>query len=107
MTNQAGINPIRYAVLVLPDGVDHTFKDSVIIKPDAMQTKEELAASEGVVIAVGVKAWEGESPAPVKEGDRVIFSRYAGQTRVGKDGQTYRMMQDTDIIAVLDEVSHD
>jgi chaperonin GroES len=49
---------------------------------------------EGKVIAVG--------PGKIKEGDRVLFGKYAG-TEIKMEGEEYLMMREEDILAVLND----
>ncbi len=69
-----------------------------IILPEAAQEKPK----EGTVIAVGpgVRDEEGKiHPLSVKEGDRVLFSSYAG-TEVSDDEESLILSED-DILGVL------
>ncbi|AQQ52161.1 co-chaperone GroES [Planococcus lenghuensis] len=72
---------------------------SGIVLPGSAQEKPQ----EGKVIAVGAGALldngqRGEME--VKEGDRIIFSKYAG-TEVKSDGNEYLILRESDILAVL------
>jgi chaperonin GroES len=71
---------------------------SGIVLPDTAKEKPQ----EGKVIAVGSGRIEnGEKIAlELKEGDRVIFSKYAG-TEVKFDGKEYLIMRESDVLAVL------
>jgi chaperonin GroES len=71
-----------------------------IIIPDTAKEKP----MEGVVIAVGKgkKTDEGKLIAlDVKEGDRVLFGKYAG-TEVKIDGQELLIMREDDILGILE-----
>ena len=72
---------------------------SGIVLPGSAQEKPQ----EGKVIAVGAGALldngqRGEME--VKEGDRIIFSKYAG-TEVKSDGNEYLILRESDILAVI------
>lgn len=71
---------------------------SGIVLPETAKEKPQ----EGKVIAVGSGRVEnGERIAlELKEGDRVIFSKYAG-TEIKFDGKEYLIMRESDILAVL------
>ncbi|MCR8643596.1 co-chaperone GroES [Paenibacillus sp. N1-5-1-14] len=72
---------------------------SGIFLPDTAKEKPQ----EGKVVAVGNGALnkDGERlPLEVKEGDRVIFSKYAG-TEVKFEGRELLIMRESDILAVL------
>ena len=66
-----------------------------IILPDTVD-KEKKA--EGKVIAIG----EGEKikKLNLKEGDRVLFGKYAGE-EVKVDGTEYKILSDEDVLAVI------
>lgn len=101
-TNRSGINPTEYKVVVLPVEVDD--KVGSIIIPQDHQEREQYAQQEGVLVAVSPVAFNYEefNGAEPKPGDRVLFAKYAGFTRKGKDGVDYRVINDRDICAVLD-----
>lgn len=71
---------------------------SGIVLPDSAKEKPQ----EGKVVAVGSGRIEnGERVAlEVNEGDKVIFSKYAG-TEVKIDGKELLIMRESDILAVL------
>lgn len=72
---------------------------SGIVLPDTAKEKPQ----EGVVVAVSEgKYVEGKKVAlDVKEGDKVIFSKYAG-TDVKVDGTDYLIVRDSDILAIVE-----
>jgi chaperonin GroES len=87
--------------------------DRVIVEP---ATKEEKTASgivlpdtakekpqEGRIVAVGNGRLEDGKriPLDVKEGDKVIFSKYAG-TEVKYDEKEYLILRESDILAVVE-----
>jgi chaperonin GroES len=72
---------------------------SGIVLPDTAKEKPQ----EGKIIAVGTgKILEnGQRVAlDVKEGDKVIFSKYAG-TEVKVDGVDYLIISDRDVLAIV------
>lgn len=72
---------------------------SGIVLPDSAKEKPQ----EGKVIAVGSGrvADNGEKIAlEVTEGDRIIFSKFAG-TEVKYDGTEYLILRENDILAVV------
>lgn len=71
---------------------------SGIVLPETAKEKPQ----EGKVIAVGSGRIEnGQKIAlELKEGDSVIFSKYAG-TEVKFEGKEYLIMRESDILAVL------
>ena len=72
---------------------------SGIILPDSAKEKSQ----EALVVAVGPgKAVDGKlTPMQVKEGDKVIYSEYAG-TEVELDDEKYIIVGQDDIIAIVE-----
>jgi len=71
-----------------------------IIIPDTAKEKPQ----QGKVVAVGKgKILDNgkEIPLNVKEGDRILFSKYAG-TEVKIEGQEYLIMREDDILAIVE-----
>ncbi len=71
-----------------------------IIIPDAAKEKP----SQGKVIAVGngKKTDDGKViPLDVKEGDRILFGKYAG-TEIKVEGKEYLMMREDEVFAVIE-----
>ena len=71
-----------------------------IIIPDTAKEKP----IEGVIVAVGSGRVESEGgkkiPLEVKEGDKVLFSKYAG-TDIQIEGEEHLIMKEDDIIAII------
>jgi chaperonin GroES len=70
-----------------------------IIIPDTAKDKPQ----EGEVIAVGKGKISEEGkvrPLDVKEGDRVLFGKYAG-TEIKIDGEDFLIMREEEILGVL------
>ena len=71
-----------------------------IIIPDSAKEKPQ----RGKVFAVGdgKVTDEGERrPLDVKDGDTILFGKYAGQ-EVTLDGEQYLIMREDDVLAVMD-----
>jgi len=72
---------------------------SGIVLPDTAKEKPQ----EGRVVAVGSGRVldSGEKVAlEVKEGDRIIFSKYAG-TEVKYEGKEYLILRENDVLAIV------
>ncbi len=101
--NTSGLDAFGDNILVLPDKASETMgTKGVIFAPQKTQDTMSLASESGVIVHAGEDAFRfspktgrpyaGRVP---KVGDRVIFERYAGRARVGKDGNIYRLMTDS------------
>lgn len=121
MSDDSGIVPLEFKVVVLPDEneVSKMASKANILVPDTAQGMYQAGVMTGVIIAVSphafsyVEEWpEGQRmPAP---GDRVVFARYAGLTIKGRpylnehgreDRREYRVVNDKDIVARLEFLS--
>jgi chaperonin GroES len=93
------IQPLHDRVIVKRVEEEEKTKGGIII-PDTAKEKP----IEGIVIAVGSGKSEGEGkkkvPLDVKQGDRVLFSKYAG-TEINIEGEERLIMKEEDIIAII------
>lgn len=92
------IKPLGERVLVEPIAQEVTTASGIVL-PDSAKEKPQ----EGKIIAVGSGTLkDGVRVAlEVKEGDRVLFSKYAG-TEIKYDGKEYLIMKESDIHAILE-----
>lgn len=108
MTNETGIRPTEFKVLILPDESGEFFPGTSIRKPVESQEKDRFATIEGRIVAVSHLAfsyatadeWGDKKPKP---GDRVIFAKYAGVRHKAKDGQEYLLVNDKDVVATIED----
>jgi chaperonin GroES len=92
------IKPLNDRVLVLRIGQEQKTSGGIVIPDTAMEKPQE-----GRLIAVGSGTLnkKGERvPLEVKEGERVLFSKYAGN-EIKMDGVEHLMMREDDILAIL------
>ncbi len=100
--NQSGILPTGGHLLVLPNKVEEVTAGGIIL-PQETRDKEQQAATVGTLIAVGAGAWlDLDDGSPwAKVGEKVSYSRYAGVSMAGQDGQDYVLINDNDVLAKL------
>lgn len=101
MPNTSGIIPVGDTILVLPDQIESKSASGIITSTEKETDRLELGQTDGEVIAVSPDAWSDHDKKWAKVGDRVIFAKYTGMVREGKDGKRYRLVNDEDIKAVL------
>jgi chaperonin GroES len=91
------IKPLADRVIVKALPMEEKTKSGIIM-PDTAKEKPQ----EGEVVAVGPgKMEKGARVAlDVKQGDRVIYSKYAG-TEVKYDGEEYLILKEADILAII------
>ena len=90
--------PLHDRVLVERVESDEKTKGGLII-PDSAKEKPQ----EGIVRAVGAGAKDDDGdriPVDVKEGDRILFGKYAG-TEVKIEGEEYLIMREDDVLGVI------
>lgn len=91
------VKPLGDRVLIEAVAKEETTASGIVL-PDTAKEKPQ----EGKVVAVGSgHLKEGQRIAlEVKEGDRVIFSKYAG-TEIKLEGKEYLILREGDILAIL------
>lgn len=92
------VKPLNDRVLVKRIEEVQVTKGGIVI-PDTAKEKP----IEGKVIAIGPGKMSdagNRMPLQLKEGDRVLFGKYAG-TEIKMEGEEYLMMREEDILAVL------
>ncbi|QDX92387.1 co-chaperone GroES [Brevibacterium sp. JNUCC-42] len=91
------LKPLGDRVVLEPISKEETTASGIVL-PDTAKEKPQ----EGRIVAVGSGRIEnGERIAlEVKEGDKVIFSKYAG-TEVKLDNKEFLVLRESDILAVI------
>src|SRR2546421_1779389 len=91
------LRPLGDRVLVRPDDSDKPLPSGLVI-PDTAKEKPQ----EGIVLGVGPGGFhDGQRvPLDVKEGDRVVYSKYGG-TEVIVDGEDLLILAERDILGVI------
>ncbi|MDD6228983.1 MAG: co-chaperone GroES [Bacteroidales bacterium] len=87
------IKPLADRVLIEPTAAEETTLGGIII-PDSAKEKP----LKGTVLAVGNGTKDEEMV--LKEGDVVLFGKYAG-TEIELDGKKYMIMRQSDVLAVV------
>ena len=102
MSNESGINPVGWRVLVKPKEINEKTVSGIILTTETTKEREQMGNTTGVVVAIGDQCYADEPSPWCSVGDKVIFAKYAGLLYLGKDGQQYRMINDKDITGTLD-----
>jgi chaperonin GroES len=90
------LKPLGDRVLVKPLPAEEVTKSGIVI-PDS--AKERPA--EGEIVALGNgKTKDGEYKFSVKVGDKVLYSKYAGD-EIKINGDEYKVMREEDILGIL------
>lgn len=94
------LKPLGDRVLVKPIAVEERTKSGIVL-PDTAKEKPQ----QGKVLAVGQGRLLDNGqlvPLQVKEGDKVLYSKYAG-TEVKIENEEYLILSERDILAILEE----
>jgi len=92
------IKPLEDRIVVKPLDAEQTTASGLVI-PDTAKEKPQ----EGEVLAVGPGRVDDNGnrvPVDVKEGDKVIYSKYGG-TEVKYAGEEFLILSARDVLAVL------
>lgn len=93
------LKPLQDRILVKRVEEEEKTKGGIII-PDTAKEKP----AEGKVVAVGNGKLSDDGkriPMGLKEGDRILFGKYAG-TEVKIEGQEYLIMREDDVLGVIE-----
>ena len=98
-STKLSIRPLEDRIVVRPEEGEETTVSGIVI-PDTAKEKP----SEGTVLAVGPGKRSETSgdviPVDVKEGDRVLYSKYGG-TEVKVEGEELLILSARDVLAVV------
>ena len=92
------IKPLADRVVVKLTEAEETTKSGIILTGSA---KEKPQVSEVVAVGPGGVVDGKEITMQVKEGQKVIYSKYAG-TEVKLEGEEYIIVRQNDILAVVE-----
>lgn len=93
------IEPLGDKIVVKRTEAEQTTSGGIVL-PDSSQEKPQ----EGKVLSVGsgkLLADGSRSKPQVQEGDRVVFTSYAG-TEIEVNGEQLLIMSENDVLAVMD-----
>lgn len=102
--------PTGYRILVLPRTLPPKTRGGIYLAEKTIE-QEHLAATVGYVVAIGPDAYKDAAKFPegawCKEGDYILFNRYAGariSMLTDDNGEiNFRILNDDEIIAVIDD----
>lgn len=90
---KTNIQPLADRVIIETAAVEEKTAGGIII-PNTAKEKPQ----KGTVVSVG--SGKGDEPMTVKEGNVVLYGKYAG-TEIAVDGNDYLIMREADIVAIL------
>ncbi len=93
------LQPLGDRVVVKPEEDSEARTPSGLVIPDTAKEKPQT----GLVVAAGPGALDDDGdrlPMDVKEGDRVLYSKFAG-TEVKVEGIEYLVLSSRDLLAIV------
>lgn len=93
------IRPLHDRILVKRVEDEEEVRGGIVIPDTAKEKPQEgevIAAGDGKVLENGQKV-----PMSVKQGDRILFGKYAG-TEVNIDDEEYLIMREDEVLGVLE-----
>lgn len=90
---KVNIQPLADRVVVEPATAEEKTSGGIII-PDTAKEKPQ----RGTVVAVG--PGKKDEPLTVKNGDMVLYGKYAG-TEITIEGKDFLIMRESDIVAIV------
>lgn len=102
--NTSGMKPLKFRVLIKPIKVEEKTKGGIYM-PDETRDREKFAIQKGVLVDFGELAFtEPDWLLKPQKGQMIMYDRYAGGSLVkGNDGEEYRLTNDEEICAILEE----
>ena len=96
---KTNIEPLEDRVVIRPLDAEEVTSSGLVI-PDTAKEKPQ----EGEVLAVGPGRWDDDGdkriPLDVKEGDRVLYSKYAG-TEIKIDDEEHIILPEHEILGIV------
>lgn len=92
-TQKVNLQPLADRVVVKPEEAEEETKGGIVL-PDTAKEKPQT----GDVVAVG--DGKKDEPMTVKQGDKVLYGKYAG-TEVNIEGEEYLIMRESDIYGII------
>lgn len=97
--------PTGWRIVILPYRGTNKSKGGIVLADQTIE-RQQLTTTCGYVLRVGPLAYADEGKFPTgawcKEGDWIIFGRYAG-ARMNIDGGEIRILNDDEILAVISD----
>jgi co-chaperonin GroES (HSP10) len=106
MENNSGITPTGDMILVEPFELEEKTEFGIVIAQGQI-AKEKMAMCEGRLVAIGGKASLEPRLEGIVPGDFIMFAKWCGQPKKGKDERDYRLMRAADVMAKIEAPSLD
>ena len=109
MRNESGIKPVEYKVLIKMMPKEDVSAGGIVLI-ESSKEKDQAAKEVGIFVQAGGLAFTGDEKTPPwpksdipQPGEYVLFDRYAGSIQPGLDGEDYRICNDSELGAIVEE----
>jgi len=99
-----GIRPVGPRLLIYPIPIEERTEGGIIL-PESSRDREALRQIKAIVVDVGPEAWQDSKAPWAVCCHKVLISKYAGYLFKGLDGKDYRIINDIDVTAIIEEDS--
>lgn len=101
-----GLRATGFAMIVAVAPVAEQSRGGIFI-PDAVREKDKLTGVQGRIVSKSPACFDhGQFGDAVPQvGDVVQFAKLAGVMTTGADGREYRIIQDKDVMAIVEEAA--
>ena len=101
--NKSGMHITGHRIILAPKGGETITAGGIFI-PEKNAEKNEAATVWATVLEIGTECFSDKYTDYCDVGDRVLIGKYCGKTEKSpKDGKRYRIINDLDIIAVMED----
>jgi co-chaperonin GroES (HSP10) len=99
-----GLRPTGFNIIVAMAPPEAQTRSGLHL-PDSIVEKAKLTEVRGRLVAMSPACFDFADFAGVapKQGDVIQFAKLAGVLVTGSDGRDYRVMQDKDVVAIVEE----
>jgi len=100
-----GMRATGFCLMVAVEPVEEVTKGGIILTSSTTD-KESQVQTRGRIISMSPAAFDFANFPPdavPKVGDAIVFSKLAGIRTKGADGRDYRVLQDRDCLAIIEE----
>ena len=99
------LEPLFNKVIIKVGEIENTIgKDVKFYMTDETSTKEQLAKTQGEIVAMGPLAFADDETNAIQVGTKVYFQRYGGLQHIEEHDNKkidYRIVNDNDIVAIV------
>lgn len=97
--NKSGWEPVGRRLLIKPEVQAKETEEGFVLPENALKMRN-AKVQDSLIVAVGGDAFRDFKTNAPKAGQMARTSKYVGDEFIGDDGETYKLINDVDIIAI-------